>query len=626
MPEVVNTSALTVENEAAEAEDNRPVMIDVDHVSMSFNMASEQLNNLKEYAIAIARGKLYFEEFKALDDVSFKVRKGDVFGIMGTNGSGKSTILKIIAGVLEPSKGKCTVNGNIAPLIELGAGFDMDLSARENIYLNGALLGYSKQFIDEHFQEIVEFAEVEKFLDMPLKNYSSGMVARIAFAIATVIVPEILVVDEVLSVGDFMFQKKCEDRITQLIEEYGVTVLIVSHSNDQIARLCNKAVWIEKGHVRLQGDAKMVARIYGGLGGRTGSEASEIRVFDALNADVEPIQNGDRCIHLNGENPSAINARMVLNSLEDNEIENLVFVSDNNHANSIIAAAYAGAKKAPIMSLGTESISDSVERVLGSLKPKEISIFDCNGHSKILYSKIEERPWKPALNIFNDDLDIFDYSTSIFDQGLADNYWDGEKIALVCFADNCEALAAAPIIYAEKCPALVYSPSSDIALKLKSFLSRHPRIKACYAFGPDAGKKSKLLSESTGLSVMSFPDCRSISNLSSKKLRQGSGKICIATQSLSQWPELLSSGYYTAEEGISLLLLDQTSLDSFAFCLDFISQEKSRATGISFLGGESGLTDLEISVFSREYWKEETSAETLDSQYWLDPQSKTDGQ
>lgn len=182
---------------------------------------------------------------------------------MGTNGSGKSTILKIIAGVLEPSKGKCTVNGNIAPLIELGAGFDMDLSARENIYLNGALLGYSKDFINEHFDEIVEFAEVEKFLDMPLKNYSSGMVSRIAFAIATVIVPEILVVDEVLSVGDFMFQRKCENRITQLIEEHGVTVLIVSHSNDQIARLCNKAIWIEKGHTRLMGDAGYVARIYG---------------------------------------------------------------------------------------------------------------------------------------------------------------------------------------------------------------------------------------------------------------------------------------------------------------------------------------------------------------------------
>ena len=283
MPENVNTSVLTIENvEKSKENDNRETMIKIDHVSMVFNMASEQLNNLKEYAIKLAKRELFFEGFKALDDISFEVKKGDVFGIMGTNGSGKSTLLKIVAGVLEPSEGTCEINGSIAPLIELGAGFDMDLTARENIYLNGALLGYSKKFIDEHFDEIVDFAEVEKFLDMPLKNYSSGMVARIAFAIATVIVPEILIVDEVLSVGDFMFQKKCEDRINQLIEEHGVTVLIVSHSNDQIARLCNKAIWIEKGHTRLMGDAEEVCRVYGGLGGRTGSAKAEQRVFKAL--------------------------------------------------------------------------------------------------------------------------------------------------------------------------------------------------------------------------------------------------------------------------------------------------------------------------------------------------------
>ena len=188
MPENVNTSSLAAAVEDL-SEDNRRTMVKVDHVSMIFNMASEQLNSLKEYAIQIARRKLFFEGFTALDDVSFEVKKGDVFGIIGTNGSGKSTMLKIIAGVLEPTKGTCEINGNIAPLIELGAGFDTELSARENIYLNGALLGYSKEFINDHFDEIVEFAEIEKFLDMPLKNYSSGMVARIAFAIATVIVP-----------------------------------------------------------------------------------------------------------------------------------------------------------------------------------------------------------------------------------------------------------------------------------------------------------------------------------------------------------------------------------------------------------------------------------------------------
>ena len=241
-------------------------MIKVDHVTMIFNIASEQLNSLKEYAIALTRRELRFKEFRALDDVSFEVKKGDVFGILGTNGSGKSTMLKIIAGVLEPSKGSCAVEGSIAPLIELGAGFDLELTARENIYLNGALLGYSKKFIQEHFDEIVEFAEVKDFLDMPMKNYSSGMVARIAFAIATVIVPDVLIVDEVLSVGDFLFQQKCEQRINSLINDDHVTVLIVSHSTEQIERLCNRCVWIEKGQLRMVGPAQEVCQAYRSLG------------------------------------------------------------------------------------------------------------------------------------------------------------------------------------------------------------------------------------------------------------------------------------------------------------------------------------------------------------------------
>ena len=313
MPETVNTSALADVIEDLSS-DNRPTMVKVDHVSMVFNMASEQLNSLKEYAIQIARRKLFFEGFTALDDISFEVKKGDVFGIIGTNGSGKSTMLKIIAGVLEPSKGTCEINGNIAPLIELGAGFDDELSARENIYLNGALLGYSKEFINEHFDEIVEFAEIEKFLDMPLKNYSSGMVARIAFAIATVIVPEILVVDEVLSVGDFMFQKKCEDRISELIEKHDVTVLIVSHSNAQIERLCNKVIWIEKGHTRMMGDASSVCRVYGGLGGRTGSPEAEQRVFEALKSGGEH-EDGDFSV-ISGDDANSTSVQLAAKGWE----------------------------------------------------------------------------------------------------------------------------------------------------------------------------------------------------------------------------------------------------------------------------------------------------------------------
>lgn len=237
-------------------------MIVVDHVDMVFNIANEQLNSLKEYFIKAMKRELFFREFKALEDISITVNKGDVYGIVGTNGSGKSTLLKIVAGVLEPTRGTCTINGAIAPLIELGAGFDPELTARENVYLNGALLGYKREFIDENFDSIVKFAEVEDFVDMPLKNYSSGMVARIAFAIATATTPDILVVDEALSVGDFLFQEKCEKRINELVNEKGTTLLFVSHSIDQVERVCQKALWIEKGKMQMSGPVEEVCEAY----------------------------------------------------------------------------------------------------------------------------------------------------------------------------------------------------------------------------------------------------------------------------------------------------------------------------------------------------------------------------
>ena len=239
-----------------------PVVVDVDDVSMIFNIASEQLNSLKEYFIHIARHDLFFKEFRALDHVSFQVRRGEAFGLVGTNGSGKSTMLKIIAGVLEASEGTCTVRGTIAPLIELGAGFDMELTAIENIYLNGALLGYTKEFIDENFDRIIDFAEIRDFMEMPLKNYSSGMVARIAFAIATITEPDILIVDETLSVGDFLFQQKCERRIKELVDSNNVTVLLVSHEISLVERICNRVCWIEKGKEKMVGPTDEVCEAY----------------------------------------------------------------------------------------------------------------------------------------------------------------------------------------------------------------------------------------------------------------------------------------------------------------------------------------------------------------------------
>mgnify|MGYP004515387421 FL=1 len=236
--------------------------IEVEDVSMIFNMASEVLNNLKEYFIKAMKHELFFKEFRALNHISFKVKKGEVVGLVGTNGSGKSTMLKCIAGVLEPSEGTITVRGNIAPLIELGAGFDPELTALENIYLNGALLGYSRDFIDGHLQEIIDFAELQDFMEMPLKNYSSGMVARIAFAIATVTEPDLLIVDETLSVGDVFFQEKCLNKIRSFIDSGRVTVLFVSHSMDQVAHICSRCVWIEKGQQRMDGPTAEVLEAY----------------------------------------------------------------------------------------------------------------------------------------------------------------------------------------------------------------------------------------------------------------------------------------------------------------------------------------------------------------------------
>ena len=236
-------------------------IIKVDNVSMCFNLSTEKHESLKEYLLAMVQGRLKYDEFYALRDVSLQIMPGDFYGLVGLNGSGKSTLLKTIAGVYKPTKGRVTVGGTIAPLIELGAGFDMDLTARENIYLNGTVLGFSPKYLDEKFDEIVEFSELQDFLDVPLKNYSSGMVARIGFAIATITKPDILIADEVLSVGDFLFQQKCEKRMQELMAG-GTTVILVSHSSEQIERMCSKVAWLSHGHLKMDGDTATVCAAY----------------------------------------------------------------------------------------------------------------------------------------------------------------------------------------------------------------------------------------------------------------------------------------------------------------------------------------------------------------------------
>lgn len=233
----------------------------VEHAVVRFNMASERIDNLKEYFVKLVRRELMFKEFLALKDVSFTVCPGEAWGIIGTNGSGKSTLLKLICGILKPHKGSVSIHGSIAPLIELGAGFDGDLTARENIFLNGAVLGYDRQFMQEHFDEIVDFAELRDFLDMPIKNYSSGMAARLGFAIATVVRPDILICDEVLAVGDYAFQQKCERRMKEM-RERGTTLLFVSHSIESVRDVCDHALWLDHGIVRMTGEVMEVSEAY----------------------------------------------------------------------------------------------------------------------------------------------------------------------------------------------------------------------------------------------------------------------------------------------------------------------------------------------------------------------------
>lgn len=237
------------------------VVIRVEHASVRFNLAKQQQTGLKDYVKRLLHKELLFQEFFALREIDLTVRKGESWGFVGRNGSGKSTLLKLITGILRPYEGTVHVNGRIAPLLELGAGFDMELTGRENIIMNGLILGMSKPAIKEHFDEIVAFSELEKFLDVPLKNYSSGMKSRLGFAIATCIKPDILIADEVLATGDRQFQAKCERRMEELMAE-GTTLLYVSHSPGAIRKMCNKVMWLDGGRVKMVGDMEQVMDVY----------------------------------------------------------------------------------------------------------------------------------------------------------------------------------------------------------------------------------------------------------------------------------------------------------------------------------------------------------------------------
>lgn len=240
-------------------------MIEVSDVTMRFRMNSDRIMSLKEFVTTALRGKLRYQSFTALDHVSFTVNKGETLGLIGRNGAGKSTLLKVISGILKPTEGSVAAHGNVVPMLELGSGFDFDLTGRENIFLNGAILCYSEEFLREKYDEIVDFSELGTFLETPIRNYSSGMMARLAFSIATVVQPEILIVDEILAVGDAAFQEKSRKRMMELMGG-GTTVLFVSHSLEQVREMCSRVVWLEHGRTRMFGDVQEVCDVYAAQG------------------------------------------------------------------------------------------------------------------------------------------------------------------------------------------------------------------------------------------------------------------------------------------------------------------------------------------------------------------------
>lgn len=582
-------------------DDERETMIKVDHVSMVFNMASEQLNSLKEYTIAIARRKLSFQKLHALDDISFEVKRGDVLGIMGTNGSGKSTLLKIIAGVLDPTSGTCSINGNIAPLIELGAGFDIELTARENIYLNGALLGYSKEFINEHFEEIVAFAEIKPFLDMPIKNYSSGMVARIAFAVATVIVPDILIVDEVLSVGDFMFQQKCERRIDTLIREHQVTVLIVSHNEDQIERLCTRAIWIEKGHMRLEGDTKAVCDHYRVLGGHTGSAESEKRLYQLMKS---PVEVPDAMMEtISADNQYGTTVHMLEHNEDLFDTGTVVLASSDDARLCLSATSIAGCLKAPLLLIGRDLLPDMTAQALKRLRPRHVIVVGGDGYiSRSVLGHIEQVCECP-IEVLNGP-SFHDIAKSAFYQFEDGGVWGNRALVTHtrCIADY---VSFEPFVYSAKVPVFFAQDSDHIDEETFELLTSGRFSEILVLGGPDAFPASVIDSLATANTR-----CTQIYGRN-----EYDANLNIRHWLMENWTEMsleqvfISSawmpengfaiGPYAGAQQNLVVLEDPRDLDSVANTAEFLRRHQSEIEKLIFIGDDKKYSGLDKEILGK---------------------------
>lgn len=588
MPVSTNTSFLGSLS-MPEGDSDAPTMVKVDHVTMVFNIASEQLNSLKEYAIALSRKELRFKEFRALDDVSFEVKQGDVFGILGTNGSGKSTVLKIIAGVLEPTKGSCEVSGSIAPLIELGAGFDMELTARENIFLNGALLGYSKKFILQHFDEIVDFAEVRNFLDMPMKNYSSGMVARIAFAIATVIVPEILIVDEVLSVGDFMFQQKCEQRIQSLIKEHGVTVLIVSHNNDQIERLCNKAAWIEKGHLRAIGSAEEVCELYRAIGGRRGSTESEEVILKLLEQNDQQQHRQCECVYGDDHFGTAIK----LDEFSEAPSDTIVLTNCHSERQNRIASALAGALDGAILTAEKDRIPDITAQEIKHRQPNRIIVV---GDENQIANDQLIRTLKPDCP--NTDfirIEDSDQPSGIDSWNLAKSMGASWGNTAILAAEEHEASMILLSSYSFSANAPIFYFSDKHLEEIAEALHNFDRL---IVVGSMPNSLIKLLNSGMDTFEFNSDDLFASSDAIPGRfqhVRQGcrqSGKGTLVVTSPDSQLDNRLIGPFAGRLNASVVFLDPQNLDSMAFAYSFAQKNKGDFERIVFMGSEYRFSNL----------------------------------
>ena len=620
MPENVITSPLYAPQRKSkkgekEIDEFKPVMVEVSNVSMIFNIANQQLNSLKEYAIALAKRELIFKEFRALDNVSFTVKRGDVFGILGTNGSGKSTMLKIIAGVLDPTRGTCAIHGKIAPLIELGAGFDMELTARENVYLNGALLGYSRKFIDKHFDEIVDFAEVSNFLDMPMKNYSSGMVARIAFAIATVIVPEILIVDEVLSVGDFMFQQKCERRISKLIKDYGVTVLIVSHDNDQIERLCNKAIWIEKGHVRMAGKASDVCNSYRVLGGHIGSEESEKRVFELLHEKVYVPESV--CNAVSGESRFSTAVKLA-QRCKYKEGGTVILAPGELHSHCLATAGLSGILDAPVLLTRADDLPSETASEMFHLDPTRVIIIGSTEH---VHASVEQTlgsvfpeaqvnridgatPNEVAINIYNYVMENPQKRKSITQAAPT---W--AKTAIITY-DGCtgDLISFSPYMYQKHVPVFFVPEIGRVDAKTEEVLTSG-MFDYLLVLGGDAHIPDAFLAKCERQNIRCERVCgngpyhaNELINSTITTKRAGFDTVdisCLIVTSVGNPHDALAAAAYAGKTNSAFLLEDTQNLDSVSHAIDYIKKQDGAVKHLTFLGDKMRFSKLDKRILGK---------------------------